>query len=106
MPNFDHDVTHRATIGSRSLQSYPWHYRSRKIADTRADYDFSTRAGYQLAMKNALINTSSAETKAYAEAMVVPSFYHIINGERHQYDEWFASLETWGGKITDYEPVV
>jgi hypothetical protein len=57
-------------------------------------------------MKNALINTSSAETKAYAEAMVVPSFYHIINGERHQYDEWFASLETWGGKITDYEPVV
>ena len=70
------------------------------------EYDFSTRAGFQLAMKNALTTTSPSETKAYAAATVTPTFYHTINGKRVEYDEWFASLESWRDKITDYDPVV
>lgn len=70
------------------------------------DYDFSTRAGFQRAMKNALTARTTEETKAYAEAAVTPTFYHVINGKRASYDEWFASLEAWRDKITEYEPIV
>jgi hypothetical protein len=71
-----------------------------------AKYDFSTRAGFQLAMKDALSTTSPSEIEHYAQAAVIPTFYHIMNGKRLSYEEWFASLEAWSGKITGYEPVV
>ncbi|KAF1925777.1 uncharacterized protein M421DRAFT_69003 [Didymella exigua CBS 183.55] len=70
------------------------------------EYDFSTRAGFQLAMKNALCTSSPEETKQYAEATVISDFYHINNGKRNSFEEWFASLEAWRGKITGYEPKV
>ncbi|XPS76095.1 hypothetical protein M3J09_008155 [Ascochyta lentis] len=70
------------------------------------DYNFSTRAGFQLAMKNALTTSSPEETKTYAEATVTPSFHHVFNGERLEYDAWFQSLENWRGKITNYDPKV
>lgn len=48
-----------------------------------ADYDFSRRTGFQLAMKNALCTFSYQETEQYAEATVIPDFYHIIKCKRH-----------------------
>jgi hypothetical protein len=94
---------HPLINNQRSLER---HTRILTVDSTMADYDFSTRAGFQLAMKNALCTSSPEETKQYAEATVTPDFYHIINGKRHSYEEWFASLEAWSGKITGYEPKV
>ncbi|KZM20138.1 uncharacterized protein EKO05_0002800 [Ascochyta rabiei] len=70
------------------------------------DYDFSTRAGFQLAMKNALTTSSPEETEKYAEATVTSSFYHTFNGQRLERDAWYQSLENWRGKITHYDPNV
>ena len=71
-----------------------------------SEYNFSTRAGFQLAMKECPCTSSPEETKQYAEATVTPDFYHIINGKRHFYEEWFASLEGWRRKNTGDEPKV
>ena len=103
MPNLKHNINNQHQSASGA------HSSSKKLlgpADNMPDYDFSTRAGFQLAMKHALTSTSVDEIKAYAEATVTPSFYHIMNGKRREYDEWFGSLESWSGKITDYEPEV
>jgi hypothetical protein len=69
-------------------------------------YDFSSRAGFQLAMKHGLSTTHPAELKAYAEAMVVPNFHQVINGKRLTYGEWHESLEAWSSKVIDYNPIV
>ncbi|KAH3911493.1 hypothetical protein HBH56_135580 [Parastagonospora nodorum] len=65
----------------------------------------STKSGFQKAMEWSLTGPPS-QTKAYAEATVVPTFYHVMNGERLEYDAYVKGIEEWRGKISEYKPVV
>jgi hypothetical protein len=65
----------------------------------------STKSGFQKAMEWSLTGPS-AETSAYAEATVLPTFYHIMNGERLEYDAYIKGIEEWRDKISDYKPKV
>jgi hypothetical protein len=46
------------------------------------------------------------EAKAYAEATSVPTFYHIMNGQRIEYPEYVKLIEEWRAKSTEYKPVM
>jgi hypothetical protein len=65
----------------------------------------STIEGFQRAMKWSLIGPPE-DTKLYAEATVIPTFYHIMNGQRTAYEAYVKGIEEWRAKISDYEPVV
>jgi hypothetical protein len=69
-------------------------------------YDFSTRAGFQRAMENALSTPLLAELKAFAGSVVVPSFHQVISGKRFIYGEYYKSLEAWRGKVIDCNTTV
>ncbi|KAJ4292333.1 hypothetical protein N0V90_008993 [Kalmusia sp. IMI 367209] len=65
----------------------------------------STKEGFQRAMKGAL-TSDMGDSKAFAEATVVQSFYHVMNGQKLEYEAYVKSLDEWRGKISHYEPVV
>lgn len=65
----------------------------------------STREGFQRALKWSLTGPPH-EAKLYAEALVTPNFYQIMNGQRNSYDDHVKSIEEWRAKVTDYEPVL
>lgn len=65
----------------------------------------STREGFRRAMKWSLTGPAQ-EAKLYVEATSVPTFYHIMNGQRLAYDECIKGVADWRGKVTDYEPIM
>lgn len=65
----------------------------------------STREGFQRAMKWSLTGPPE-ESKVYAEATALPTFYHIMNGQRLPWDTYIKGIEEWRAKISDYEPTV
>jgi hypothetical protein len=69
-----------------------------------SDYT-STQAGFQRAMEWALTGPPD-ETKQYVEATVLPTFYHIMNGAKLEYDAYVKGIEEWRAKISDYKPKV
>ncbi|KAI0181071.1 hypothetical protein GGR52DRAFT_567316 [Hypoxylon sp. FL1284] len=47
------------------------------------------------------------DAKSYVEALSTPTFYHIMNNERLDYDDFLKGLVKWRGLVTgDYKPVV
>ena len=65
----------------------------------------STRDGFQRAMKWSLTGPPE-EAKKYAEGTSMPTFYHVMNGKRIEFDEYVKGIAEWRGKISDYNPVV
>ena len=46
------------------------------------------------------------ETKAYAKATVLPTFYQTMNVHKFEYDVYIEGIEEWRAKVTDYKPKV
>jgi hypothetical protein len=69
-----------------------------------SDYT-STRDGFQRAMQWSLTGPPE-EAKAYAEATVLPTFYHTMNGHKLDYDTYVKGIEEWRAKISEYKPNV
>jgi hypothetical protein len=69
-----------------------------------ADYT-TTHSGFQKVMEWCLTGPPS-EAKAYAEGTVTPSFYHVMNDARLDYDAYIADIAEWRSKVSDYKPVV
>jgi hypothetical protein len=46
------------------------------------------------------------DSKLYAEGTSLPTFYHVMNGQRSSYDEFIKGIAEWRGKISEYKPVV
>ncbi|KAI0838798.1 hypothetical protein F5Y06DRAFT_267901 [Hypoxylon sp. FL0890] len=65
----------------------------------------STREGFQRAMEWSLKGNPD-EAQAYAESMMLPTFYHIMNGKRIDYDAYLKGIVEWRGKVSEYKPVV
>jgi hypothetical protein len=65
----------------------------------------STRDGFQRAMQWSLTGPPE-ETKVYAEATTLPTFYHIMNGHKLDYDAYIAGIQEWRAKISEYKPDV
>ncbi|KAF5876740.1 putative mitochondrial substrate carrier protein [Botrytis fragariae] len=65
----------------------------------------STIQGFQRAMEESLIGPP-AEAKTYAEATALPTFYHVMNGQKSNAENWIKGIEMWRGKISAYQPVV
>jgi hypothetical protein len=63
----------------------------------------STREGFQRAIEWSLTG-SPVEARAYVEATTLPKFYHIMNGQRLDYDAYIKGIEEWRAKISDYKP--
>lgn len=65
----------------------------------------STREGFQRAMEWSLTGPPE-EFKQYAEAMVTPSYYQVMNGDRLSYDDFVNNTIETRRKTTEYKPVV
>lgn len=65
----------------------------------------SSLEGFQRAMKWSLTGPPH-EARDYAEALTIPTFHHIMDGQRLSYDENIKRIEEWRGKSSHYEPVV
>ncbi|KAI0490490.1 hypothetical protein F4859DRAFT_9983 [Xylaria cf. heliscus] len=65
----------------------------------------STLEGFQKAMEWSLTGPPG-EAHRYAEATAIPTFYHVMNGQRLSYDVYVKGIEEWRGKISEYKPVV
>ncbi|PQE22393.1 mitochondrial substrate carrier protein [Rutstroemia sp. NJR-2017a WRK4] len=65
----------------------------------------STLEGFQRAMEWSLTGPPE-DSKLYAEATSLPTFYHIMNGQRSSYDDFIKGIVEWRGKISEYKPVV
>ncbi|KAF7922218.1 hypothetical protein BELL_0316g00050 [Botrytis elliptica] len=65
----------------------------------------STIEGFQRAMEESLFGPP-AEAKTYAEATALPTFYHVMNGQKSDVENWVKGIEMWRGKISAYKPVV
>ncbi|TGO24688.1 hypothetical protein BPAE_0097g00340 [Botrytis paeoniae] len=59
----------------------------------------STIEGFQRAMEESLIGPP-AEAKMYAEATALPTFYHVMNGQKSDVENWVKGIEMWRGKIS------
>ncbi|TGO69334.1 hypothetical protein BOTNAR_0012g00220 [Botryotinia narcissicola] len=46
------------------------------------------------------------KAKTYAEATASPTFYHVMNGQKSDVENWVKGIEMWRGKISAYKPVV
>ncbi|KAI1331791.1 hypothetical protein F5Y16DRAFT_243785 [Xylariaceae sp. FL0255] len=62
----------------------------------------SSIEGFQRAMERSLTILG----KEHAESFETPSFYHILNGERINYDDHVKDIDAWREKISEYKPVV
>ncbi|OTA70055.1 hypothetical protein K449DRAFT_459870 [Hypoxylon sp. EC38] len=65
----------------------------------------STREGFQRAMEWSLKGNPD-EAISYVESTSLPTFYHIMNGQRLDYDTYLKGIVDWRGKVSDYKPVV
>ena len=65
----------------------------------------STREGLQRTMKLSLTGKPE-DTKSFAESIVVPTFYHLLNGERVEYDAWIEKLVQMRGIVEEWNPVM
>ncbi|MCJ1456309.1 hypothetical protein MMC28_006669 [Mycoblastus sanguinarius] len=65
----------------------------------------STRLGFERAMKWSLTGPPE-DAKLYAEGTAVPTFSHVMNGQRIAYDTYVEGIATWRAKISDYKPSV
>jgi hypothetical protein len=65
----------------------------------------STHEGFQRAMQESLTGPPDEAVK-YAERTALPTFYQIVNGTRHEYDDYVKNVAEWRGKISDYKPVL
>ncbi|KAI0169933.1 hypothetical protein GGR52DRAFT_573982 [Hypoxylon sp. FL1284] len=65
----------------------------------------STREGFQRAMELSLTG-SPQDSLAYAEMVQTPTYYHIMNGNRLDYDDSVKEVAEWRGKGAEYKPVV
>ncbi|KAI1361329.1 hypothetical protein F5Y08DRAFT_348039 [Xylaria arbuscula] len=65
----------------------------------------STLEGFQKAMEWSLTGPPNEATR-YAEATSMPTFYHLMNGQRLPYGVYVKGIEEWRGKISEYKPVV
>jgi hypothetical protein len=63
----------------------------------------STHEGFQRAMEWSLTGPPE-ETKAYVEATVLPTFHHIMNGHKLEYDAYIQGIVDWRAKVSDYKP--
>lgn len=65
----------------------------------------STLEGFQRAVEWSLTGPPG-EAMAYAEGTVLPTFYHVMNGQRSEFDAYVNGIAEWRAKISHYEPVV
>ncbi len=65
----------------------------------------STREGFQRLIEWSL-NGPAEQAHEYVEATVTPSFHHIKNGVRSDYDAYLKAVTEWRGKVSDYKPKV
>ncbi|KAF4979779.1 hypothetical protein FZEAL_4083 [Fusarium zealandicum] len=65
----------------------------------------STREGFQKSMQWSL-SGAPEDAVLYAEATATPTFYHIFNTHRTEYDEYVKGIVEWRGKTSDYKPKV
>ncbi|KAF7527304.1 hypothetical protein G7054_g10533 [Neopestalotiopsis clavispora] len=65
----------------------------------------STREGFQRAMEWSLTGPPK-EANQYAEGTSLPTFYHVMNNQRLEYDVYLQGLVEWRGKVSEYKPVV
>jgi hypothetical protein len=63
----------------------------------------STHAGYQKAMEWSLTGPPEG-AKDYAEGTVLPTFYHIMNGHKIEYDAYVKGIAEWRSKVSEYKP--
>ncbi|KAI1140228.1 hypothetical protein F5Y05DRAFT_377596 [Hypoxylon sp. FL0543] len=65
----------------------------------------STREGFQRGMEQSL-KGNPEDARAYAESTILPSFHHIMNGKRVDYDTYVNGMVEWRSKVNEYKPVV
>jgi hypothetical protein len=65
----------------------------------------STFGGFQRAMEWSLTGPAE-ESTAYAEATTLPTFYHVMNGIRLEYNAYISGIAEWRAKISEYKPKV
>lgn len=65
----------------------------------------STRHGFERAMKWSLTG-SPKDAKLYVESTAVPTFYHVMNGQRIDYNAYVENIATRRAKISDYKPSI
>jgi hypothetical protein len=65
----------------------------------------STLEGFQRAMEWSLTGLAE-ESTAYAEATTLPTFYHVMNGVKLEYDAYIGGIAEWRAKISEYKPKV
>lgn len=65
----------------------------------------STHEGFQRAMEWSLTGPPG-DARLYAEGTVTPTFYHIMNGARLEYDTYVQGIAEWRSKVSDYKPTV
>ncbi|KAF2966131.1 hypothetical protein GQX73_g7451 [Xylaria multiplex] len=65
----------------------------------------STLEGFQRAMEWSLTGPPE-ESHCYAETTSMPTFYHVMNGQRSSFDVYVKGIEEWRGKVNDYKPMV
>ncbi|XXG96729.1 hypothetical protein Hte_003020 [Hypoxylon texense] len=65
----------------------------------------SSREGFQRAMEWSLVG-SPDDAKSYATSTSLPTFYHVMNGQRLSYDDYVKGIVEWRGKVSEYKPVV
>ena len=56
-------------------------------------------------MKSSLTD-SPEDAPAYAEAIQMPTYWHIINGKYLNYDDFVKKIADWYGKVRQFNPVV
>ena len=65
----------------------------------------STLQGFQRYMEWSLTGPPE-EAAAYAEAVSLPNFYHIMNGRRVELDTYVQDIAQWRGRVSEYKPKV
>jgi hypothetical protein len=65
----------------------------------------STRDGFQQAMTWALTGPPG-EANLYAESTSLPTFYHILNGERLDYNDYVKVIAEYRAKASDFNTTV
>jgi hypothetical protein len=65
----------------------------------------STFEGFQRAMEWSLTGPAE-EAKLYVEGTVIPAFYHVMNGQRLEYDAYLNGIAEWRAKVDEYKPKV
>ncbi|KEY73580.1 hypothetical protein S7711_11372 [Stachybotrys chartarum IBT 7711] len=65
----------------------------------------STREGFQRAMEASLTGPPE-DAVQYAQSTALPTFYHLFNGQKLEWDSYVKVVAEWRCKISEYKPVV